>query len=324
MDSPPGFSLPAGIVGSTLAGFGTSVGVWSTEPRMLSGLEPFVARWITTVEAACSRFNPASDLSRVNAAAGTAVYVSTVLVSAVEAALRMAEVTDGLCDPTVGEAVLAAGYDRTFEAVVADGPGPALANRPGGGWRAVQVDAAASTVTVPAGYRLDLGGSAKGWAVDAALEVVGESLLPAFPGAGVCISAGGDLAVTGIPPAGGWPVSIRERLDSVAGVPGRAVRLVRGAMATSGATHRQWQRNGRVGHHIIDPRSGEPGSSPWALVTTFDDSCLVADTVATAAWLLGAAAPARLGEWGVGARLLTGAATEVLVGDLTRWLATEE
>ena len=316
------FTMPdtSTLVGRTSRGFGTTVGAWTTQPALLARLDGFISRWVTAVEAACSRFDAASDISRANTAAGSPVRVSPVLVQAVEAALRMAAATDGLCDPTVGLSVIAAGYDRSFEVIEAEGPGQALPHRRGGAWRLVKTDRDSSTVTVPAGYALDLGGSAKGWAVDRAIEVVSGSLLPSFPGAGVCISAGGDLAVGGRPPVGGWPVTIRERLDVSDGVPEREIQLQRGAMATSGATQRQWQRDGHAGHHIIDPATGAPGVSSWALVTTFSDSCLVADTMATAAWLLGEAAPATLEWWGVGARLLDHAGHEVLAGDLSRWV----
>ena len=316
------FSIPVTttIVGRTSRGFGTTVGVWSTEPDMLPRLETFMKRWVVAVEAACSRFDIASDISRANAGAGSPVRVSPVLVHAVEAALLMAAATQGLCDPTVGLSVISAGYDRSFELVDAEGPGPRVAHRRGGAWRLVEADRDASTVMVPAGYALDLGGSAKGWAVDGAIDVVNQSLLPGFPDAGVCISAGGDLAVSGRPPVGGWPVIIRERLDASDGLPEREIQLLRGAMATSGATQRQWRRDGTAGHHIIDPETGEPGISSWTLVTTFSDSCLVADTMATAAWLLGEDAPRKLERWGIGARLLGHDGREVLAGDLARWM----
>jgi len=315
------FSIPATltVVGRTFRGFGTTVGVWTTEPALLPALVDLLERWVVTVESVASRFDPQSDLSRANQRSGEDVPVSPILVSAVESALEMAAATGGLCDPTVGLNVIAAGYDQSFELLSVVGPGPTVPHHPGGGWQLVRVNVENSTVRVPEGFQLDLGGSAKGWAVDRAIEVIDNTLLPAFPGAGVCVSAGGDLAVVGLPPGGGWPITIRERLESPEGVPDRLVRLQRGAMATTGATQRQWQRDGATGHHVIDPRTGEPGDSNWALVTTFADSCLLSDAMATAAWLLGPGAPRRLERCGVGARLLDGNGTEVVVGDLTRW-----
>ena len=309
------------LVGSVFGGFGTVVGVWTTVPGLLPELETYLRGRVETVEAACSRFREDSDISRANRAAGTATRVSPELLAAVDAACRMADATYGLCDPTVGGAVISAGYDRTFADVVGQGSGPAIAHRPGGAWKQVEVDRDAGTLTVPPGYRLDLGGSAKGWAVDQAIQSVRREILGTHLGAGVCISAGGDMAVAGRAPQGGWPVTIRERLGGAGEVPERQVHLTAGAMATSGSTVRQWQRDGVRQHHIIDPRTGEPGESTWSLVTTFADSCLLADTMATAAWLLNEAAPRWLAGRGVGARLLRADGSEVLVGHLSRWLA---
>ena len=311
------------VVGESFHGFGTTIGAWTTEPLLLARLGPWLKAWVERVEAACSRFSPTSDLSRANAAAGTPVQVRRELLSAFQAAASMAEVTDGLYDPAVGTAVIEAGYDRTFEAVVADGPGPRGPGQPGGGWRKVAVDEQASTITVPEGYRLDLGGSAKGWAVDVALEALQKSLLADYPDAGVCISAGGDMAVAGVRPAGGWPVVISERLDRSIATSEGYVRLARGAIATSGATARSWSDGRLPGHHIIDPRTGVPGTSGWALVSIFADTCLVADTAATAVWLLDGEAPAWLEAWGLGARLVDRDGRETMVGDLGAWLDLE-
>jgi FAD:protein FMN transferase len=324
-DSVPNywFDPEARIYGHTFGGFGTSIGVWTTEPALLDQLDASVRAWVARVSAACNRFDPTSDISLANDAAGVAVHVSQELRGAFQAATSMALLTDGLYDPAVGTAVVNAGYDRTFESVAAEGPGPKGPGQLGGAWRVVEIDNASSTMRVPKGYRLDLGGSAKGWAVDVALEGMRTSLLVDYPDAGVCISAGGDMAVAGKAPASGWPVRISERLDRPGTLADGEVRLLRGAIATSGATARSWRRGDEMGHHIVDPRTGRPGSSRWALVTVLADTCLVADTFATAAWLLDGEAVDWLTSWGVGARLIDQDGGAVIVGDLETWLAGE-
>ena len=317
-------ALPEGgasIAGRTFKGFGTTVGAWTTEPALLDSVEIFMKAWVERVEAACSRFDPLSDLSRVNAGAGTAVRVGPELVSAVGAALAMADVTGGLYDPTVGGAVISAGYDRSFDQVTAMGPGPEGPAMPGGAWPDVELDVDAGTLMVPGGFQLDLGGSAKGWAVDMALRGITDAFAVTNPGAGYCVSAGGDLGVSGAIPGDGWPVSITERLDGSASDLTVEVRLRRGAMATSGATARRWTRAIGSGHHIIDPRTGLPGTSPWRLVTVFSDSCIVSDTAATAAWLLGPEAVDWLNTMGLGARLVDQAGISTWVGETQSWLA---
>lgn len=305
--------------GNRFPGFGTTVETWTTDAMLVTHVGNLMRAWAARVDAACSRFRDDSDLSRANAAAGRPVAVDPVLLGAAEAAIAMADLSLGLYDPTVGGGVISAGYDRTFDSVETEGPGPVGPPRPGGVFSSVVVDREASTITIPAGYRLDLGGSAKGWAVDTALAAIQDHYISQDSAIGVCVSAGGDLAVAGRAPAGGWPVTIRERLDGGNGREALA-GLRCGAIATSGATARRWGHGATAGHHIIDPRTGRPGSSRWRLVTVFSDSCLVADTAATAAWLLGDDAPDWLATLGLGARLVADDNRPVLVGDLGRWL----
>ncbi|MHB8507806.1 MAG: FAD:protein FMN transferase [Candidatus Dormibacteria bacterium] len=313
-DPGPRIAVPQQLAGRTFQGFGSLIGVWTTEPTLLEHLEAFLRSWVARVDAGCNRFAADSDLSRANANAGSAVVVGPELLGAVRAACAMAEFTDGLYDPTVGAAVVNAGYDRSFELIRSEGPGP-LGPACGGAWWRVDVDALASTLTVPAGFRLDLGGSAKGWAVDVALAGLRESILADHPEVGVCISAGGDLGVAGAMPAGGWPVTISERLDGNLGVLGTGIMLRRGALATSGASVRSWGSGPEAGHHVIDPRSGRPGKSRWAIVSVFAESCLVADAAATAVWLLDGDAPDWVEGVGLCARLVDREGRSVIVGD---------
>jgi thiamine biosynthesis lipoprotein len=85
---------------------------------------------------------------------------------------------------------------------------------------------------------------------------------------------------------------------------GGAVRLVRGALATSGTDQRRWVRAGRDQHHLIDPRTGQPAASPWLQVTVCAASCVGADVAAKAAFLLGHAGPAWLDAVGLPGRFV--------------------
>ncbi|MDP9343578.1 MAG: FAD:protein FMN transferase [Actinomycetota bacterium] len=229
-------------------------------------------------ELAFSRFIPQSELNRVNGSSGRFVRVSELFADTVRIALRAAEETDGLVDPTVGVAIETAGYTRDLSVLGPDPepPGPASP----GEWRSVIV--LRSRIGVPAGIRLDLNGVVKALAVDDALSLI--------PGDGF-VSAGGDLAARGE--------------VTVALPDGEAVLLRRGALATSGTTRRRWMRAGRVQHHLIDPRTGRPARSPWAQVTTCGASCLAADIAAKAGFLLGRDGPEWLDQRGMPARFLT-------------------
>ena len=228
-------------------------------------------------DATFSRFHPASELNRVNAAAGPIVRVSAEFSAAVAAALDAARSTGGLVEPTLGAALESAGYDTDFAALDADDPRPVEASPPGN-WRRIRVHD--SLLLRPPGTTLDLNGVVKSMTVDAAA-----ALLDA-PG---WISAGGDIATSGAP-------------VTVALPGGGAVTLDSGGIATSGSATRHWLRGGATQHHLIDPRTGLPSASPWTAVTAVGRDCLRADIAAKAGFLLGEDGPDWLDERGVAAR----------------------
>jgi FAD:protein FMN transferase len=230
-------------------------------------------------DAIFSRFLPGSELNRVNAAAGSVVSISPDFAAALETALGMAELTDGIVDPTVGAAIVAAGYDRDF-ALLGDDPRPVGAPDRAT-WRSVELWG--ELVRVPRHIRLDLNGVVKSMAVDAAVALIS---------AGGWVSAGGDLAAT-------VPVDV-----ALPG--GGSVRMESGGLATSGSVRRRWRRGRCEQHHLIDPATGRPSASPWTQVTVSGRTCLEADVAAKAGFLLGAEGPGWLGERAMPARLLAG------------------
>jgi thiamine biosynthesis lipoprotein len=222
-----------------------------------------------------SRFLPDSELNRVNASSGAFAMVSPLFAETLRIALSAADETDGLVTPTLGASLEAAGYTRD-SALLAPDPAPAGSPVPAGA-----VVALGRAVRLGAGVKLDLNGVVKALAVDDALELL--------PGDGF-VSAGGDIAAHG---------------ELVVALPGDgSVSLVRGALATSGTTKRWWLRAGAVQHHLIDPRTGLPSTSPWSLVTACGASCLAADIAAKAGFLLGEAGPAWLDARRIPARFV--------------------
>ena len=232
------------------------------------------------VEATLSRFRPESELSRLNYQAGEPFHASPLLFTVVAAALEVARETQGVFDPTILSALVAAGYDRSFEDVPPERSSPA---RPPTGprpcWQAVHLIPATRTIVLPEGVGLDLGGIGKGWTVDRAAE-----RLVDFPGFG--IDAGGDLRCRG-PRADGrpWTVGIEDPRQPDRDLAVLAVR--EGAVATSTVTHRRWRRAGQVQHHLIDPRIGRPGRTDVLSVTVLAESVARAETLAKVALLLG-------------------------------------
>ena len=226
-------------------------------------------------DARFSRFQKTSELNAVNAVPLGLTIVSEELASMLSLALDAARATDGLVSPAVGGAVIAAGYDRDFAQLPPDGLG-AVEPAAVPSHRAITLRGVALLRAVP--VTLDLNGVVKGRTVDDALRLL--------RGTG-WVSAGGDIAAA-------EPV--------VVGLPGgEAITVHSGGLATSSVATRSWLAGGERQHHLIDPRTGAPSTSPWRDVTVAAATCLAADVAAKAALLLGHDGPAfleRQGLWG--------------------------
>jgi len=255
------------------------------------------------IELACSRFRPDSEVSRLHERPGREVPVGPVLAEALMVALRAARLTDGLVDPTVGGAVRALGYDRDFASIM-DGP---VVPQAVPGWHRVLLDAERGAVLLPRGIELDLGATAKALAADRAARAIS-----AMVDCGVLVSLGGDIAVAGEPPAGGWRVAVGDSHRTAVADPQAVVTVRTGGLATSSTTQRTWLREGVPQHHIVDPRTGLAAEVVWRTATVAAATCVDANTAATAAIVLGHGAPDWLVERGLPARLVA-ASGEVLV-----------
>ncbi|CAM5665188.1 FAD:protein FMN transferase [Streptomyces aurantiogriseus] len=282
---------------------GTTVRVVVTDPALLESCNLLLARHLAEVDAACSRFRGDSELAALDGTGGRPVQVSPLLAEALDVALRAAETTDGAVDPTVGSAMHAIGYDRDFTLVREDDRPVRLTVRRAPGWRRVTLDRRTGTVTVPEGVRLDLGATAKAWAADRAARMLARTA-----GCGVLVSLGGDTAVAGEPPAGGWQIRVQDVTGPVDEIPGQGpyatVGLHGGGLATSGTTARRWRRGGQELHHIVDPRTGLPVRSPWRTVSVAAATCADANAASTAALVEGTGAERRLTRRGLPARLV--------------------
>lgn len=223
-----------------------------------------------------SRFRADSELSRVNAATGRWTQVTSPFADLVEIALTHAELTDGLFDPTVLDAMVAAGYDRDFDEVVAGARGALRPPHPCGRWR--EIETRRGAIRLPTGVGLDLGGIAKGWAVDLATEAALHAGLPWS-----LVNAGGDLRIAGDAP----PIDVRIEDPGDPGGTAASLRLASGAIASSSTMRRAW---GPRLHHIVDPRTGAPADSPFVQATVWAATCAEAEGLATWALLTGASA----------------------------------
>ena len=284
-----------------------------TDGAALGAARAAVERELAAIGAACSRFREDSELARVNARAGSAVPVSTLLIDALEVALRAAELTAGDVDPTVGRALELSGYDRDWrelrDAGSARREAPTVVARTRPAWRAVCVDRAAGTIRLPARARLDLGATAKAWAADRAARAAARA-----GGCGALVGVGGDIATCGSPPAGGWLVRVTDDHRSDPSAPGETVSIRDGGLATSSTAVRRWLRAGASMHHIIDPRTGAPVRGTWRTVSVAAADCTQANIAATAALVRAGAAAAWLDGLGLPARLIDWEGRTTLVG----------
>ena len=270
-----------------------------TEPGCLPEARRLLEGDLAAVDLACSRFRADSEICALRASAGQ--QVSPLLAEAIAVALRAAELTDGDVDPTVGAAMSAVGYDRDFEQIQrADPTGSMVTVRTVPGWRQVRLEG--RILTMPEGIQLDLGATAKAWAADrSAARIARET------GCGVLVGLGGDIAVAGPVPEGGWRIRVQDVTGSPDEPPGGPYALVAirdGGLATSSTSARRWQRGGDVLHHILDPRTGLPAEPVWRTVSVAAGTCADANAASTAAVIRGRAALGWLAQLGLPSRLV--------------------
>jgi len=283
-------SPPRAVARSTFPVWGGQAVVVVADRSALDAAVSEVKRTVKAVDDACSSFREDSELALLNASAGEPVVVSSLLLTAVRVALRAAGETLGAVDPTVGQVLIAHGLLPEFSPRVR----PRIERVPG--YAVVKLDQVSSSIELPRGVRLDLGATAKALAADMAAAAAKSA-----GGCGVLVALCGDLAVAGDPPADGWQVRITDD-HRHCDAPGQTVTIAGGGLATSSVTVRRGDDG--VTHHVIDPATGRAAAGPWRTATVVAPSCVEANTVSTAAIVLGARAPAWLQAEQLPARLV--------------------
>jgi thiamine biosynthesis lipoprotein len=216
------------------------------------------------LEQVMSRFRSDSELSKLNRDGW--IDASPDLAQVVWLAVDARERTGGRFDPTVHDALVDAGYDRTFDDIPPDGDETSTASQCGG-----RVAVEGQRIELERGYRIDLGGIGKGYAAERGAELLALT--------GPClVSAGGDVAVRGLPPTGVWSVAVDESIT---------LGLAEGGVATSGRDRRRWRRGGKELHHLIDPRTGAPAETDLLRVTAVGDDAVAAEVLAKSLFLAG-------------------------------------
>jgi thiamine biosynthesis lipoprotein len=243
-----------------------------------------------------SRFDPESELSRINRDPRKTLPVTAAMALFVKAAVGAAMLTGGLVDPTLVAELEEAGYadNLVIEPLpLSEALRRAPARRPAAPdprarFRQVLLDASERTLTRTPGLRLDSGGIAKGLAGDVLAAALGRH-------AAFAVDAAGDLRFGGV--AGLLrPIRIAGPFDDSTV---HTIELSRGAAATSGITRRCWLgHDGRPAHHLLDPATGRPAFTGVLQVTALAPTGVQAEALSKAALLSGADGAARWLEHG--------------------------
>jgi thiamine biosynthesis lipoprotein ApbE len=277
--------MSAQLGSGQFAALGTTVTVATTEPAKLEAVLAIVSDQVTQLDQAASRFRDDSELTMLNRSSGRPVEISPVLFVALQEALGAAAQTNGILDPTVGQALERCGYDRDFCDLAPSGPPITIRFRRVPGWKGIRLDPGGLTATIPAGVSIDLGATAKAGCADRSAQRAAAAV-----DCGVLVSMGGDIALAGAPPSGGWTIRVADRHDAGPDEPGVTIAITSGGLATSGTAGRRWYRGGQLMHHLIDPSTGAPARTCWRTVTVAADSALSANIASSAAVILGPAA----------------------------------
>jgi thiamine biosynthesis lipoprotein len=258
---------------------GTSFQVRVVTPDVTRGCAAIEAALdeVAREEALFSEYRPTSEIAAVNAAAGaTPVEVDAEVFGVLQRSLWASRVTRGAFDMTFAGC---GGLWSVREKRVPDEESLARC-LPRVGFQKVRLDERASSAFLPdAGMRIGLGGIAKGYGVDRAVEVL---LARGFTN--VVVDGGGDLRVEGADVDGPWTINIAHprRPDQIF----ETIHVARGAVVTSGDYLRFFERDGVRYHHIIDPATGRPAARSVA-VTVIAPTATDADALATGLFVLG-------------------------------------
>jgi thiamine biosynthesis lipoprotein len=230
-----------------------------------------------------SRFDPSSELSRLNRDPAEQVRVTQDMWAMVAAAIDAARRTGGLVDPTLVDEIETAGYRGDLRGslplpvalALVPRRAPARPRTPAR-WADVEVDSIERTVSRPPGVRIDSGGIAKGLFADA----LGARLAgyPTF-----AVDCSGDLRIGGRARVA-RPVLVDDPFGRGAL---HEFELVAGGVATSGIGRRSWLGRNGPGHHLLDPSTGRPAFTGVVQATALAPTSLEAEIYAKAALLSG-------------------------------------
>ncbi|HEY3957485.1 MAG TPA: FAD:protein FMN transferase [Streptosporangiaceae bacterium] len=308
---------------------GAPVQLVVTEADQLERGHAILAAELIAVDTVCGA-RPGSELAELSQADPVdgapardghgPVRVSSLLADAIAAALRTARLTGGDVDPVVSGGLAGDGTTRGAADRAGGGPGGGdeggraggtgrTGGTAGGGldvllrplpnWRQVRLDTRSRLLWLPPGLRLDLGGTATAWAADRCA-----ARLAARLGCGVLVGLGGDIAVAGQPPAGGWRIRVQDTTGTDGDGPPTVVAIHDGGLATASASARRMRQANGALRSILDPRASATAAPYWRTVSVAAARCVLARAASSTAMIRGRHAEPWLSSLGLPARLV--------------------
>jgi thiamine biosynthesis lipoprotein len=290
-----------------------------TRAAALESGRAIMAAELTAMDAVCgarpgSELSGLGELARAEARSGSGAWdgsvpVSSLLADAIAAALRTAQLTGGDVDPVVREDPVGVSVNGNGS----PGPGPDGLRgldqflRPAAGWQRIRLEREGRRLWLPPGLRLDLSATVTSWAVDRCAGRLAGAL-----SCGVLVGLGGNIAVAGAAPAGGWRIRVQDARDVVTdaadpgldGGPATVVAIHDGGLATSSTAARRLHHGGDPLNYILDPTAGAPAAPYWRTVSVAAACCAFASAASTAAMIRGRHAKEWLSSLGLPARMV--------------------
>ncbi|GHD45039.1 thiamine biosynthesis lipoprotein [Marinobacter persicus] len=254
------------------------------DEERLRNLASGIQEELQSVDQAMSTWKDDSELSRFNQKSDQSQWteVSGPLFEVLSEARRIAEMTDGALDITIGPVVNLWGFgpDARPETVPGeDALTRALAET---GWQHLELDAGRQAIRSEIPLYLDLSAIAKGYGVDVVARYLDKQGVAAY-----LVEVGGEVRVNGRKPDGSaWKLAVEQPVENGREV-NRIVALESQAMATSGDYRNYYESEGQRYSHTIDPKTGRPIQHRLASVTVISESSMTADGLATAFNVMG-------------------------------------
>lgn len=249
----------------------------------IDGMQQAIEEALETVNSQMSTYRADAHISQFNRAeAGEAIHVPAEFAEVLEAAMQIAQESDGLFDPTIGPLVNLWGFGPDGSRREPPSEQEIIQALARVGWQRLQWDAQQRRLTQPGGAYLDFSAIAKGYAVDLIAQALEQRHIESY-----LINIGGDMRASGNRPDGTpWRIGI-ERPHSASPEVHSVIQIGNAAVVTSGSYRNFFEADGEHFSHTIDPRTGQPVPNDLVSVTVVHDDCTLADAYATAITVMG-------------------------------------